>query len=240
MNLQPQVLCFLDILGFKNQFRDKERLHIIENYYDQLMNHVIEPKGGALLLRFGDGTTGAGWLTIQTTFFSDTIFLWTDYNHATLPEFTKTVGEAICVGLEVGLPLRGTIVVGEMILDKSKNKYLGEPLGEATDTEKNQKWIGASFGQSFLHKPYNYFFFDTILPFKSHYKDANNKMTATGITVDWPKVWRNSRTTDCRKIVTDLNNSSGFEGYYDNTIKYIEYSENNEDWYKDMSNFKYG
>ena len=96
-----------------------------------------------------DGHVAVGWLVLGNTYFSDSILFWTNYSEMSLPGFTHLISETICYGIEHKLPLRGTISVGDAILDRDSGKYLGEPIIEAARTERLQKWIGVSFGSSF-------------------------------------------------------------------------------------------
>ena len=44
--------------------------------------------------------------------------------------------------------LRGVITYGNAILNKRKNIFIGEPIIEATNLEKEQQWSGVIFGDS--------------------------------------------------------------------------------------------
>ena len=127
-----------------------------------------------------------------------------------LPSFTHCVAEAICFGLETELPLRGGDCRGRGDTDEGGGVFLGEPLVEVARTERSQQWIGASFGPSFMKPGFNDgFYLDTILPYKSHYKDISGEYS-TGMTVDWPRRWRESRKSDPRPILRDLNSNPLF------------------------------
>ena len=108
-----------------------------------------EQTGGVDVVPTPDGHVAVGWLVLGNTYFSDSILFWTNYSEMSLPGFTHLISETICYGIEHKLPLRGTISVGDAILDRDSGKYLGEPIIEAARTERLQKWIGVSFGSSF-------------------------------------------------------------------------------------------
>jgi hypothetical protein len=86
------------------------------------------------------------------------------------------VADAICFGLETELPLRGAIAVGEALLDSTSGMFLGEPLVEVARTEREQQWIGVSFGPSFSKPGFSEgFHLNTVLPYKSHYKEREGE-----------------------------------------------------------------
>jgi hypothetical protein len=79
------------------------------------------------------------------------------------------------------------------------------PLVEVARAERTQQWIGASFGPSFAKPGFNDgFHLNTVLPYKSHYKDPASEY-ATGMTVDWPRRWRESRRSDPRPVLRGLD-----------------------------------
>ena len=157
-----------------------------------------------------------------------------------LPSFTHCIAEAICFGLETELPLRGAIAVGDAILDEGSGVFLGEPLVEVARTERTQQWIGASFGPSFAKPSFSDgFHLHRILPYKSHYKDSASEY-ATGMTVDWPRRWRESRKSDPRRILRSLNRDPVFSAYYDRTESFTAFSEENHDWFRKQGRLDYG
>lgn len=182
--------------------------------YTKLTQYVRERTGGVDVVPTPDGHVAVGWLVIDNEYFSDTLLFWTKYSKISLPSFTQLIAEALCWGVEHQLPLRGTIAVGEAILDAESHTYLGQPMIEAARTEGAQEWIGVSFGASFLAPDFNNaFYLHTILPYKSHYKDKTSPY-ASGITVDWPRKWRETRKTDLPTLVSAMDTDSRFSQYY--------------------------
>jgi hypothetical protein len=234
-----KVLCLLDVLGFEALFKSIG-LEALAARYEKLICYVKEQTGGLNIIPTPDGHVAVGWLVISNTYFSDTLLFWTRYNQMSLPSFTYLIAEAICYGLENELPLRGTLTVGEMVLDKDTGTYLGKPLIEAARTERLQQWIGVSLGVSFSQPGFNKgFYLDTVLPYKSHYKDQASPLV-TGMVVDWPRKWRVSRGTDIREVVSKMDIEPQFSKYYTNTLKFIDFSEQNHDWFKSQSHLDYG
>jgi len=234
-----KILCLLDVLGFESLFHSIGLDEIVARYA-KLTEYVKKQTGGLDIIPVPDGHVAVGWLVIDNAYFSDTLLFWTKYNKLSLPSFTQLIAETICFGLENDLPLRGTIVVGDMILDSINGTYLGEPIIEAARTERQQKWIGVSFGSSFSKSGFNDgFYLDTVLPYKSHYKDKTHYL-ATGMVVDWARKWRETRKKDVCEIIEKMNTDSIFSEYYTNTLKFIEFSKQNHDWVKKSAHLDYG
>lgn len=240
-----QVLCLLDVLGFESLFT-AIGLKQIEERYDRLIEYVNEQTGGIDVAPTPDGHVAVGWLALGNAYFSDTLLFWTKYSKMSLPSFTQLIAEIICYGIEHKLLLRGTISVGNAILDKNSGKYLGEPIIEAARTERLQKWIGVSFGSSFTKPGFNEEFrLDTVLPYKSHYKpeiedDNEKRKYFTGMVVDWHRRWRESRTTDIQSMISEFDTGSEYSGYYEQTIRFVKFSEENHDWFKKTEHLNYG
>jgi hypothetical protein len=234
-----QIVCLLDVLGFESQLKT-HGLSGIQAKYTKLIEYVKDQKGGIDVVPTSDGHVAVGWLVIGNAYFSDSLLFWTRYSKISLPSFTHCVAEAICFGIEVELPLRGAISVGEAILDQEGGIFLGDPLVEVARTERTQEWIGASFGPSFEKPGFNDGFqLHSILPYKSHYKDSANQY-ATGMTVDWPRRWREGRKTDPRPILRGLDRDPQFSGYYSRTESFIAFSEQNHDWFRKQGRLDYG
>jgi hypothetical protein len=228
---QPLVLGYLDVLGWECLFK-KHGLKEMERKYDNLIQHVREAEKNNIVLRNIGGHNALGVMDLNIAYFSDTICFWIPYNDFFLLPFTQVISESICYGLEAGLPMRGAIVVGDMILDRNNSKYIGQPIIEAARTEKLQKWIGVSFGESFKNPRFNKLDPRTIIVYANQYKDKTDPL-ALGLVVDWPRTWRESRKGDVCQLVSSMNTSSdpAISCYYSNTLEFIEFSKRFHDWF---------
>jgi len=235
----PQVVCLLDVLGFENLLATLG-LEGLRQRYTRLVDYVRQQAGGIDVVPTPDGHVAVGWLVLGNAYFSDSLLFWMEYSKIGLASFTHSVSEAICFGIETELPLRGAIAVGEAILDNSSGVFLGVPLVEVAGVERTQRWIGASLGPSFT-KPgfHDGFFLHTVLPYKSHYKDPANGY-ATGMTVDWPRRWRESRKSDAKSALYRLDRDPRFSAYYQHTARFIDFSERNHDWFRCCDRLDYG
>jgi len=234
-----QIVCLLDVLGFENLL-GRLGLAGLQQKYTLLVDYVKQQTGGIDIVPTPDGRVAVGWLILGNAYFSDSLLFWTNYSKMAVPSFTHLVAEALCFGIETDLPLRGAIAVGEAILDTSSGVYLGVPLVEVARAERTQQWIGASFGPSFARHGFNDgFHLNTVLPYKSHYKDPVSEY-ATGMTVDWPRRWRESRKSDPRPVLRRLDHDPTFSAYYDRTARFIDFSQRNHDWFRRGGRLDYG
>ena len=234
-----QIVCLLDVLGFENQLT---MLGLDGMYakYAKLVEYVKAQTGGIDIVPTPSGQVAVGWLVIGNAYFSDSLLFWTRYSKMALPSFTNCIAQALCFGLENELPLRGSIAVGDAILDEKSGMFLGDPLVEVARGERSQQWIGASFGPSFSKHGFNDgFHLNTLLPYKSQYKSLDSDH-ATGMAVDWPRVWRESRKTDPTSLVRALNRDPNFSNYYETTERFVAFSEQNHDWFRNAQHLAYG
>lgn len=132
--------------------------------------------------------------------------------------FLNDCNELICSSLEVGLPLRGALSVGQAVLDKERNIYLGLPIIEAARLEKIQKFIGVSFCEAFMEQfiPKRF-----LLNFDKHL-ESNSQ--GGHFVLDWPRHWRKTRSTNLDKVISGLNKDSRYKSYYKNTFDLIAHS----------------
>ncbi len=135
--------------------------------------------------------------------------------------FLNVCNELMCRSLQVGLPLRGALSVGDAVMDKKRNIFLGQPVIEASVLEHGQNFIGASMSRSFVEQtvPKRY-----CLPFNQHLKNPSME-ASSGLVLDWPRHWRNSRGVDAKEVVRSMDTNKKFSGYYQNTLDSIDLSE---------------
>jgi hypothetical protein len=129
--------------------------------------------------------------------------------------------EMICHSLEIGLPLRGALALGEAVLHRERGVYLGQPLIDAARMEHTQRIIGASFTRSFMDQivPQRY-----LVPFDAHLKDVRDGLFQ-GNVLDWPRHWRATRKTEVREVIRALNAVPPATAYYDNTLRMVDASD---------------
>jgi hypothetical protein len=235
-----KVICLLDVLGFEH-ILSRIGLAGLRSKYELLIERTKLQTGGIDIVPLPDGTIAVGWPEVGNAYFSDTLLFWTPYAGTVgLFSFTQMISEMICHGLEIALPLRGAIAVGDAILDSKSGIFLGQPLVEVARLERAQQWIGASFGPSFNETRFKTnFYLNTVLPFKSHYKEAGSAL-ATGMAVDWPRRWRETRDSSPEKWLKMLDIDHMFSSYYEMSLRFVEFSQRNHDWFTRQNHLDYG
>jgi len=134
--------------------------------------------------------------------------------------FLEVCNDLICHGLDIGLPLRGAISMGEAVFDENKNIFLGRPIIDAARLERGQRLIGASLCKSFVDQTIPKRF---LLQFDRHLKDGYAEQWG-GFVLDWPRHWRRTKSGDAGKIIKAINNDDRYSSYYENTLDLVAHS----------------
>src|SRR3990172_3416316 len=190
-DLQNYGIALFDVLGFSvlHQKLGTEKLYLI---YEELIDKAIIEKtkeGVEFLGATRDGLFVVGNLKVRFVYFSDTIMLWTPFEEVLFPFFVTICSEFMIDAIEIGLPLRGAMTVGDAIMDRTKGIFLGEPIIEAARLEKGQNWIGVTFGSSFnkvgLHEAMINFT-DIQINYSAQMKEGYDKLNSR-IVLDWAR-----------------------------------------------------
>lgn len=152
------------------------------------------------------------------------------YHPIPCDNFLDVCNDLMCRGLEVGLPLRGAIAIGEAILEPDRNIFLGQPIVDAARLENGHHLIGTSFCVSGMNQtiPLRY-----ALQFDSHIKDTHRQLWG-GAMLDWPRHWRKSRKTDLHRAIHVLDTEPECSDYYSNTLELIAYSQRYADRFESL------
>ena len=152
--------------------------------------------------------------------------------HSLYISFLQVCMEFFCEAIRAGIPLRGCVATGMAIMNKHDSIFLGEPLVEAARGEPAQNAIGIAFGRSFnnYHPIYNRYF----IPYLKNIKENDIKAEfLSPMMLDWPRFWRHKYASDKPLIedyISKMNDNPKFSKYYDNAIKFAEFSEEHENW----------
>lgn len=227
------AFAMFDVLGFSN-WLEIAGLEVVLDRYRELIDTVVirrNEEGG-----LGAVQTREGALLVITrppgyAYFSDTIMLWQPLVPQLVDDFMARCCELICEALVMGIPLRGAITLGEAVLDRKTNFFLGSPLVEAAKLEKAQNWVGVTFGRSavwspFLAQTHPAAIIEYSPPTKDHLKEF-----ATPIVVDWPRRWRDKYGECPSTRLRDLDRDPQFTTYWQNTIAFAKYSLAKHDWH---------
>ncbi len=157
--------------------------------------------------------------------------------HHIFISFLQICMDFFCQSIIEGIPLRGCISTGFAVMDSYKSIYFGNPLVEAARGEPAQNALGVAFGKSYnnYHPVYN----DYYIPYLGHIKKSNKKkIFLSPMMLDWARYWRmSSKYKDKSFIdyVNKMNTKAEFALYYDNAIKFYDFSKKHADWAKQIN-----
>lgn len=152
--------------------------------------------------------------------------------HQLYLSFLQICMEFFCEAIKAGIPLRGCISTGMATMDKHQSIFFGRPLVEAARGEPAQNGIGVAFGRSFYnyHPVYNRYF----IPYLGHIKENDSKAAfLSPMMLDWPRFWREhygSEDLSIGECIQKMNTNPAFSSYYDNAVKFADFSERHQDW----------
>lgn len=242
-------------LGLPGMLARYEALIEVVNFRKKHVQHVFH----TLSFSEGAYWTSEGDLFLFTethgTYASDSILLWGNrtwpdardlsdeelqhnaadpahgwkYHPVPCDNFLDVCNELMCRAVEIGLPLRGAIAIGDAVLDQERGIFLGKPIVDAARLENGQRLIGTSFCSTSS---------DLIVPprfsidLKRHIKDSHLELT-TGAMLDWPRHWRRTRRASLYDGVSALNTDPQYAQYYENTFDLIDASQAVADQFED-------
>ena len=234
---KPQVSRFMfamfDVLGF-SRWLDSVGLQAVLDAYHLLIERVVvrpNEKGGLSAVQTRDGSIFAVTGPPGFAYFSDTIILWHPLVPPFVDDFVTRCSSLICEALAMDIPLRGAITLGDAVLDRDSDFFLGAPIVEAARVEKAQNWLGLTFGQTamwsqFLAQIHGTAIIEYPPPAKEHLKAY-----VSPIVVDWPRRWRDKHG-ECPSIkLRQLNRDPAYASYWENTIAFAEFSRGKHDWH---------
>lgn len=230
------IVGIFDVLGFSDTARS---IGLLELYalYSRLIHEAVNP------LR--DGTWAMTWAPrgastfspallrapIRACHFSDTILLWVTAHPATVNPFFDSCSQLICRALDAKIPLRGAIAVGEAVMHLKTGVYLGLPLVEGHNLEKNQDWIGVGLCKSFCEASQQLRLDPArVRPWEAPLKSDAASTFYSGLSLDWPRRYREGQKRSAVATLLAMRNEA-FGKYYDNAIRFVDESDRNAQWY---------
>ncbi|OIP92837.1 MAG: hypothetical protein AUK24_01000 [Syntrophaceae bacterium CG2_30_49_12] len=233
------LIAFLDVLGFE-ALLNRIGLDALAQRYQELLAAALDPQSEsrpwsrAQTIVRGETTPALMCLPIQTAYFSDSLLLWVPYLPGHVEEFLYRCSRVFCEALSQGLPVRGAISAGRATLDKERGIYLGLPLIEAVRLENKANWVGVSLAASWKSEtlripvpPDMVFIYDPPL------KEGSDALFS-GLVLDWPRVWRESREDSALPHLADLrlpDLPQELKARYDAASTFWLHSEANQDLY---------
>jgi len=224
------LLALFDVLGFEARLKELG-LTEMHRRYGALIEKALVPSVAedklslAVGLLLGENRQGYLQLPIRWAYFSDTILFWTKLHNAFVGTFFDRCSSLMCNALHVGVPLRGAISVGDAILHRPSNTFLGEPLVEAARLEAAQNVIGIAFGTSIRGIPVPP---DRVIRYETPVKSGREHLPS-GLVLDWPRHWREFHAASLPAALRAIRSEP--VAYYDNAESFIEYSQAQHNWF---------
>jgi hypothetical protein len=230
------MLALFDVLGFSHRVsRDGDGVaKTLAIYRDLIETAVLEPARSCM----GTVVTPEGRvmtifsLPVRYAYFSDTILLWVPLQQVFAAAFVTRCADLMCHALRKEVPLRGAISLGEAVMHKASNTYIGEPLIEAAGLEKGQNWVGLALGESATWPPFiAELDGPSIIEYPAPMKEKYAKY-ASPVVVDWPRIWRDSQKDSAGEYLSRINKDKEHALYYENAGQFVDYSLQHHEWYK--------
>lgn len=170
-----QFVAFLDILGFKDLVMNNDHDKLVQLFNNLFSLGIqIALANGAYKMIENNGvsitTPDLEQLKVHSISISDTVIFWTDND--TMADFINLTGMVrnfLNHSLQIGFPMRGAIVLGEMTYLKndfisnkqiSQQSIIGRSIVDAYIIEGSQEWAGCIVSQVAVNRyleQYSYF-----------------------------------------------------------------------------------
>lgn len=142
---QIGVVTFLDVLGWKGIWRRKDNAI---NELEQLVSNI--EKDSATFER------GISTKSTKTMIVSDTIVIFTPADKSNISKIIELHGricqKAIPNSIKKGIPIRGAISFGDVVLSDKNNIFAGTAIDEAASWHEMSEWIGVFLTPSALFR----------------------------------------------------------------------------------------
>jgi hypothetical protein len=142
--------AFLDILGFRELVKNNSHEYLVEIYKSvvkfpvDFYTNLHESEQTAKKEKYGEGFNPTG---LRLVSISDSIMIWTDNcKESTLFELIVAVKTLMIASFSLGIPLRGSIVMGDVEIIESDGSLsiVGKGLVHAYESEARQNWAGCT------------------------------------------------------------------------------------------------
>ncbi len=236
-NQEMYFVGMFDVLGFSNLVNKVGSKGIID-IYQKLINLTILGKSYKSFERIrvapNKYVMGTIYAPVKYVYFSDTIIFYLKvppFKFYMVSPFVAKCADLICEALMLGMPLRGSINFGEGIMHKPTMTYIGTAITEAAKNEKEQKWIGASFCNSFLINEIREDLNEKlIVPSYCKHLKHGLESALPYLTLDWVDRWKSKGNPDLEVTLKKMMESAPEKNkeYYQNTINFIKFSEHHD------------
>lgn len=232
----PWMLGLFDVLGFSSRIKNDGVEKVYGDYQVLLQRVLSKPAMSSLgLMRWpGESVRVPALFSVEVryTYFSDTILLWLPLHPMFAGPFLQRCADLICEALQMGIPLRGAIALGEGIMHKKSGIFLGQHVVDAARLEAAQNWIGVGMAPSACWPKFLAEVSPTqIIEYEVPVKDGD-EVYRSPIALDWPRRWRDCDSGDLQACLKRLRPVGSVAPKYDHAIAFATWSERFHDWHK--------
>ena len=226
-------IAYFDVLGFKKLVESKTPSQVYQVYEHILKRAKVNKPYIVLQTEIDESSKNEYYslpilakVPFKYAYYSDTILFWSPGDMNCFSGFVAKCIDFYNMALKSRVLLRGVITHGDAILNKSKNIFIGKPINEAADLEKEQKWSGVIFGDSiYKHNCFRHLDNQLMMggfPFQM-------KQVVEGkiyhVAMNWMSRLSNEEIKEYFNILKNLKHTaSGNSAHYvNNTILYLSY-----------------
>ena len=232
---QGTLLCLFDILGFSNLIAT-EQLESVIDLYSYFIARLQKVNGVQASLKNPEDDLLWDTIEINKCFFSDTVLFWIsedDFSEDNINMFFHACTAFFHAAIERKIPLRGTIAMGEAIMDKDRGVFLGSPLVEAAKGESAINCIGLCLCNSMLPLLYYWTTYPMIVfPFKTGIKPGGERILLP-FFVNWlanEELFDEEAREQLVSHIDEMNKDERYSNYYENTESYITSLDHKRGW----------
>jgi hypothetical protein len=242
----PWMVGLFDVLGFSSRIA-QDGVEKVYETYRSLIDRVLKKEalrciGSMRLPGESHRVPTLFSAEVRYTYFSDTILLWMPLHPMFAGPFLQRCSDLVCEALQMQIPLRGTISLGEGFMHKQSGTYLGSMIVEAARLEAAQEWLGVAFGPSATWTQFVAEVSPTqIIEYDIPVKEGKESLCSP-IALDWPRRWRDTETISLQKRLGEITPVGQHSKYYAHALAFADWSEKHHDWHKqtaDQNQFKH-
>jgi hypothetical protein len=231
----PIMLALFDVLGFSNRLESQGIEQVVALYHKLIDEAVLQPSYRCLgLAEIGDGKSYPTLFTlpVRYAYFSDTILLWAPLEQLYAAAFLDRCVNLFCEALRIGVPMRGAVALGDAVMHRPSNTFIGTPIVEAARAEALQRWIGLCLCHS---ATWPHFLAEvtpqSIIEYNIPVKEGAAEFVSP-VAVDWPRRWRDLRIESASDKLAEMNLATPHP-YYQAAQHFVDFSAQNADWFNE-------
>lgn len=228
------MLGFFDVLDFASRV-EREGPEDTAALYRALIDNTVKKEASRCVGAVSDGT-GNRYLTlfsldVKHAYFSDTIMLWAPLERVFADAFVNHCATFVCEALAMNVLIRGTLTLGEAVMDQASGTYIGMPIVEGARGEAIQEWLGVAYGDSatwnpFMAEVHPNLYIEYDIPVKQ-----GKEAVLPPVALDWTRRWEEMQEISASRALAQLDQKTPHQKLK-NAMAFARYCEENRDWHK--------